>query len=153
MAKKSEPAPLTAHVGFWMRFVSNHVSREFARQLEVRGVSVPEWAIMRELYDAEQILPSVLAERIGVTRGAVSKIVDRLVAKKIALRVKPEGDGRLQAVRLTPSGRRLLPGLAAIADANDARFFDHLKPEQRAELVRLLRSVAERHGLKGIAID
>ncbi len=136
-----------------MRFVSNHVSREFARQLEVRGVSVPEWAIMRELYDAEQILPSVLADRIGVTRGAVSKIVDRLVAKKLALRVKPDGDGRTQAVRLTPSGRRLLPGLAAVADANDARFFDHLNPEQRAELLRLLRSVAEQHSLKGIAID
>ena len=153
MPKKMEPAPLTAHVGYWLRFVSNHVSQAFARRLEVRGVSVPEWAIMRELYDAEQILPSVLSERVGVTRGAVSKIVDRLVAKKLAVRSKPSGDGRTQAVRLTPGGRRLVPDLAAIADANDASFFDHLEPEQRAEVIGALRSVVERHGLKGVPID
>jgi DNA-binding MarR family transcriptional regulator len=153
MPKKMEPAPLTAHVGYWLRFVSNHVSQSFAHRLEAKGVSVPEWAIMRELYDAEHVLPSVLAERIGVTRGAISKIVDRLAAKKLAVRSKPAGDGRTQAVRLTPSGRRLVPDLAAIADANDASFFDHLEPEQHAEIIQALRSVVERHGLKGIPIQ
>ena len=30
-----QPVPeLTAHLGYWLRFVSNHVSRAFARKVE-----------------------------------------------------------------------------------------------------------------------
>lgn len=39
-----------------------------------------EWVVMREMYDDEETSPSLLAERIGMTRGGVSKLVDRLVA-------------------------------------------------------------------------
>ena len=31
---KPHPAPLEAHLGFWLRFVSNHVSLRFQQLLE-----------------------------------------------------------------------------------------------------------------------
>jgi len=49
-------------------------------KLQARGATVAEWVVMREMYDDEETSPSLLAERIGMTRGGVSKLVDRLVA-------------------------------------------------------------------------
>ena len=42
-----ECSTLEAHVGYWLRFVSNHVSQAFRRKVEARGVSVSEWVAMR----------------------------------------------------------------------------------------------------------
>jgi DNA-binding MarR family transcriptional regulator len=155
MRKDRRPAPLTAHLGFWLRFVSNHVSQSFARKLEERDVSVPEWAAMRELYDLDHLLPSVLAEKLGVTRGAISKIVDRLAAKGLATRMrgKRNEDGRTQSIQLTPKARNLVPVLAALADKNEREFFDHLTREDRVAIERILRSIVQTRGLKGIPID
>ena len=33
-------SPLKAHLGYWLRYVSNHVSHAFALQLGARGVTV-----------------------------------------------------------------------------------------------------------------
>ena len=34
---------LDAHLGYWLRFVSNHVSQTFASRLQGKGVTVAEW--------------------------------------------------------------------------------------------------------------
>ena len=41
---------LTAHLGFWLRIVSNHVSHAFAGKLAAKGVTAAEWVMMRALY-------------------------------------------------------------------------------------------------------
>lgn len=47
-----KPVPdLTAHLGYWLRYVSNHVSQAFARKVEANGVTVAEWVLMRRLLD------------------------------------------------------------------------------------------------------
>ncbi len=63
---------LTAHLGYWLRFVSNHVSYAFARKLEGLDVTAAEWVTLRELFDESEIAPSRLADRIGLTRGALA---------------------------------------------------------------------------------
>ena len=50
---------LTAHLGYWLRLVSNHVSHAFAQKLEAENVTVAEWVMMRSLYDHKAIAPSV----------------------------------------------------------------------------------------------
>src|ERR1700690_2699870 len=109
---------LKKHVGFWLRFVSNHVSKAFARKLLASGVTVAEWVVMREMLDDEETSPGVLAERIGMTRGGVSKLVDRLVTKKLVTRRERTDDRRFQSIALTAEGRRLIPQLAELADQN-----------------------------------
>ncbi len=78
---------LTMHIGFWMRLVSNHVSYAFARKLESSGVTVAEWVILREMYGGDDTTsPSVVAELTGLTRGAVSKLISRLLEKSLVTR-------------------------------------------------------------------
>jgi DNA-binding MarR family transcriptional regulator len=150
----TQPASdLTAHLGYWLRFVSNHVSQAFARKVEAHGVTVAEWVLMRQLLEVEALAPSRLADRMGMTRGAVSKLADRLIAKSLLARAADPQDGRAQTLALTRAGRAIVPKLAALADANDAEFFDSMASEDRATLLRILREIVEKRGLKMAPVD
>ncbi|MGE0006257.1 MAG: MarR family winged helix-turn-helix transcriptional regulator [Parvibaculaceae bacterium] len=146
-------AGLTVHLGYWLRYVSNHVSQAFARKVEAHGATVAEWVLMRQLLEEDALAPSRLACRMGMTRGAITKLADRLIAKSLLVRKADPGDGRAQTLALTPKGRRLVPRLAALADANDAEFFDHLAPGDRATLLGILREIVVKRGLKSLPID
>ena len=138
---------LKKHVGFWLRFVSNHVSHAFARKLLASGVTVAEWVVVREMFDDEETSPGVLAERIGMTRGGVSKLVDRLVGKKLVIRRDRSDDRRFQSIALTAAGRRQIPQLATLADQNDEEFFHPLSAGERAALIVTMKKLVEAHGL------
>ncbi len=144
---------LTSHLGYWLRYVSNHVSQAFARKVEAHGVTVAEWVLMRQLLEVEALAPSRLAECMGMTRGAISKLADRLIAKSLLIRAADPQDGRAQTLSLTRAGRSVVPKLAALADANDAEFFDHLVSKDRAALLRILREIVEKRGLKSLPVD
>jgi DNA-binding MarR family transcriptional regulator len=153
MPSHQPAAKLTAHLGYWLRYVSNHVSQAFARKVEAHGVTVAEWVLMRQLLEVEALAPSRLAEAMGMTRGAVSKLADRLIAKSLLARTADPKDGRAQTLSLTRAGRSMVPKLAALADANDAEFFDHLAPRDHAALVRTLREIVEKRGLKSVPVE
>jgi DNA-binding MarR family transcriptional regulator len=154
METKSEPQPglgqqpapdLELHLGYWLRRVSNHVSGAFARALQRRHTSVAEWVVLCHVQGRSGITPGELAEALDLTRGAVSKVIDKLQAKNwIARSARPE-DGRVQLLSLTRQGSRVLPQLAEIADRNDRQFFDGLDANEKATLRRLLGKLAELH--------
>jgi len=144
---------LETHLGYWLRFVSNHVSHAFSLKLQARDVTVAEWVVLREMFDLRDIQPSALADRLGMTRGAVSKLADRLAAKELIARTPSTQDRRQQTLSLTVGGRRLVPALSALADRNDAEFFGHLKPSERATLEKMLRDIVRRHDLKTIPTE
>jgi DNA-binding MarR family transcriptional regulator len=153
MAKPDSISPLNAHAGYWLRWVSNHVSHAFRLKVEAHGVTVAEWVLLRQLLDSGEAHPSQLAESLGMTRGAISKLIDRLSAKGHVLRASAAGDRRYQTVRLAPSGRKLVPILAALADRNDAEFFGHFSPAERAALIATLKEIVNRRQLKGVPVD
>jgi DNA-binding MarR family transcriptional regulator len=143
---------LEDHLGYWLRLVSNNVSGAFAEKLSARKVSVAEWVVLRELYDAAQS-PSLLAHKIGMTRGAVTKLADRLVARKLVSREASEEDGRAQILLLTKQGMVLVPQLAALADRNDADFFAELSERDRVTLRNLLLKIVNSRDLRGMPTE
>jgi len=149
---KRSISTLESHLGYWLRRVSNTVSGEFARSLYARQTSVAEWVLLRHLYEREQATPGELAEALTMTRGAISKIIDKLQAKAwIRSKVKPE-DNRGQLLSLTPVGRRRLPELAQIADQNDEQFFACLDADERSALKTLLSRLAEHHQIRDVPV-
>jgi DNA-binding MarR family transcriptional regulator len=144
---------LTAHLGFWLRAVSNHVSYSFAGRLASKGVTVAEWAMMRSLYGMDPMPPSRLAEEMGMTRGAITKLANRLIRKALVIRKASRDDGRSQTLALTRRGSEIVPELAAIADRNDEDFFEHLSAHERSTLEQLLRGMVEHHRIARIPIS
>jgi DNA-binding MarR family transcriptional regulator len=148
-----EVSELTAHLGYWLRHVSNHVSQSFARKLAAKDVTVAEWALMRVLHGREPTSPSQLADDMGMTRGAITKLADRLLAKGLIDREASPDDGRSHTLRLTAQGADLVPELAALADENDAECFAHLSDKDRRAMLRILKETVARLDLTAIPID
>ncbi|MEW6056576.1 MAG: MarR family transcriptional regulator [Bdellovibrionota bacterium] len=156
MAKKQklEASRLTEHIGYWMRLVSNNVSHSFARKLEASGVTVAEWVILREMYSGDDTTsPSAIAELTGLTRGAVSKLITRLLEKGLVSRKESSNDRRYQDIELTTKGASLVPKLAVLADQNDSEFFSCLNKTERSQLKALLQKLAEHFQIKTVPTE
>ena len=140
-------------MGYWLRHVSNHISGSFAGALHARHFTVAEWVALRRLYDSPDLTSAELAALLGMTRGAISKVLDKLDAKDLIERVTRPEDKRSQRLSLTPEGRRILPELAALADKNDAYFFACLNARDQAQLRNLLQKLARAHQWNDVPVD
>ena len=148
VTKTQQLAQLESHLGYWLRRVSNAVSGTFARSLQEKQTSVAEWVLLRELHERGQTASGELADSLGLTRGAVSKIVDKLDVKGWIQTEAKEGDSRFRLLSLTRAGRRSLPVLAEIADQNDARYFDCLNAREKSTLRELLAKLTEHNRIQ-----
>lgn len=156
MIKANEKISISAleeHTGYWLRCVSNHVTEAFARKLATKDATVAEWVLLRLLYAEEPLAPSHVARQMGMTKGAITKLVNRLAAKSLVLREASTGDGRAQTLRLTDAGRCIVPVLAALADQNDAECFDHLPPNELKALRKTLRGLSSGFGINSAPIE
>lgn len=153
MKSRQQISGLTDHIGYGMRLVSNHVSHSFARKLESKGVTTAEWVLLRVLYDSEALAPSRAAAQMGMTRGAISKLADRLIDKRMLTRAENPDDKRAHSLSLTDKGRRLVPELARIADQNDESFFRPLTRAEREQIKVLLGKLVESHALSAPPVD
>jgi len=146
-------AELEDHLGFWLRFVSNHVSGRFQKLVEAQGVSLSEWVALRQLYKSGDASAGDLIEALGMTKGAISKVISRLQDKGLAARAAVDGDGRAQQIVLTRAGQALVPRLAALADENEERFFGRLEAAQRDALMSAMRDLVRFHELKQVPVE
>ena len=133
--------------------VSNHVSHSFARRLVGKDITVAEWVLLRTLYDKDPTPPSHLASELGMSRGAITKLADRLIPKGLIDRVADALDGRAQTLELTAAGEKLVPEIVALADQNDAEFFGCLTADERKSLELLLLKLVERNQITEIPTE
>ena len=146
--------PYQKFLGGWMRIVSNAVSQRFARNLEASDMTVAEWVVLRMVYECgPTVAPSDIARSTGLTRGAVSKLVDRIIEKGLAVRTESKQDRRYQEVKLTRKGKGAVPDLMRLARQTDDDFFSCLNASERTTLVRLLTKVAADHQLTDLPTD
>lgn len=150
----AKPAsPLDAHLGFWLRYVSNNVSGRFKRLLEEQGATVTEWVALRTLFDRPETTTAELIAALGITKGAASKVISRLEEKGWARRALSEASAREQVLGLTKAGRAIVPVLAAQADGNEEHFFGHLAAAERAALVQVFRGLVAHHRLQEVPVE
>lgn len=153
MADADAVSGLEDHLGYWLRFVSNHVSQGFVRKVEALGVTPAEWVVLRELFRLGDVPPSRPAESLGMTRGTISKLVARLASKGLVAQTAAAGDRRYRTLSLTPAGRDLVPALAAAADANEREFFAALDPARRELLMDILRDIVRINGFQAVPLE
>lgn len=138
---QNKPSALPDHLGYWLRKLSNAVSASFTERLAAHEVSVPQWVVLRVLFDHEALSLKEIVERVEVDQGSLSRMVDRLLVRGWVQRKTDRGDRRAVAISLTPEGRRLVPKLAAEADRNDEAFFAGLSAPEREKLRSTLQKL------------
>ena len=153
MEEVVEVSDLEAHLGYWLRLVSNRVSGGFARALEAYGYTAAEWVVLRLLYNSADTPAAELAETMGMTRGAVSKIISKLETKCLVQRSTRQDDRRSQVLLLSEAAHQEVTLLSQLADQNDQHFFGCLDLPQQQVLRDLLKQLVKAHQITEVPID
>ena len=97
--------------------------------------------------------PSRLADDMALTRGAVSKLADRLIGKGLIAKEANPDDGRAHKLKLTKAGMRLVPELASLADQNETECFAQMPDRDRRALERILKDTVTKLGIVTIPLE
>jgi DNA-binding MarR family transcriptional regulator len=124
----------------WFRFVrlQHRLSAAVGAELRAIGLSIPQFDLLSTLTEREGSTQQELAERLYVTKGNVSGLVDRLVEAGLVERRPIPGDRRSHALHLTDRGRELAEQGIAAQRAYVARTLGRLPSRDVAELERIV---------------
>ena len=143
-------------VGSRERMVASHAAtsrpnRTFARAISGKvheyGLTPPQFGILEALHHLGPLPLGELAEKLLVTGGNVTYVMDRLEAQGLVQRCRSEEDRRVVTAVLTPEGRDLVAAvfpehatfIAGLMSALDVREQDEL----RELLKRLGKGIGE----------
>lgn len=127
-------------VALWGR-----LARFYERQLRLAGAHLRAWDLSTAQFDVlaqigrhEGMTQLELAERLLVTQGNITQLLDKLERRGL-LRRCPEG--RLKRLVLTEAGRRIHDDIVPAQEHFQARQFTPLSLAERRQLLALLRKL------------
>lgn len=136
------PADHEPELRLWLRLLSctNLIEGEVRRRLrENFGVTLPRFDLMAQLDKAPAGMTlGELSQRMMVSNGNVTGLVERLVAAGLLDRRPSANDRRAQMVSLTAEGRRAFRAMARAHENWIAAAFAELNREEMEALMRLL---------------
>lgn len=136
------PEDHRAELRLWLRLLacSNMIETEVRRRLrEGFGVTLPRFDLLAQLdKSADGLTLSEVSQRMMVSNGNLTGLVERLVASGHVERRPSPRDRRAQVVRLTELGRQDFAVMAAAHEGWIAAMFAGLGAGGIDELMRLL---------------
>jgi DNA-binding MarR family transcriptional regulator len=128
-----------AQLNYWLRIAGNRFAKAFDSELKDWRIIASEWAALRELYRPVRLSPLDVGRAIGMTKGGASKLIDRLVQKRLVKKEVGLHDRRFRTIELTKAGKDLVTFLAFSEYAVDRGFFGWLPPDERRQLMTALK--------------
>ncbi len=108
-----------------------------------RTVTSPQFAVLNKLLAEPGIDQRTLGSSVALDRSTTAEVIRRLHQRHLVDRVEDATDRRRQLLRLTPAGARLVRELIPKARCMNDLLTQPLQPDERSELLRLLRAVVE----------
>src|SRR3954447_8699874 len=96
-----------ARVWFRLLRLQTRINLAITERVRELGLSVPQCDVLTTLTEREGQSQQELAERLYVTKGNVSGLIDRMAAQGLVERRSLAGDRRSNALFLTAEGRAL----------------------------------------------
>ncbi len=143
MPNRQGPAPKqleadATRVWFRLLRLESRINTALGARLRALGLTAPQCDVLTTLTEREGLSQQELAERLYVTKGNISGLIDRLVAGGLVERRAIAGDRRSHAIYLTPAGRRRAHEAIAMQQEFVAQTFGQLQPEQLVAFEELL---------------
>jgi MarR family 2-MHQ and catechol resistance regulon transcriptional repressor len=117
-----------------------------AAKVQDYDLTVPQFGALEALYHLGPLSLGDLAEKLLVTGGNVTFVMDRLEAQGLVTRYRSDSDRRVVRARLTEKGRELVARVFPEHAEYIEKLCRHLEPAEQDELRRLLKQLG-----KGIA--
>ena len=105
------------------------------------GLHLSDFQIMEVLLHKGPLPINAIGEKVLLTSGSMTAAANRLEKKRLVKRVQDPSDGRCFYVHLTDEGRDIIEKAFISHEQNLEKIAAVLSPDERNELVRLLKKI------------
>ncbi len=113
--------------------------RHSAAHVQGMGLTPAQFDVIATLGNTAGMNPKQLGHKTLITKGTLTGVIDRLLAKGLAQRLPDPSDGRGQIVQLTPAGQQLFAQVFPAHGAHLHRVFKRLSAQEASQAERSLR--------------
>jgi MarR family 2-MHQ and catechol resistance regulon transcriptional repressor len=118
-------------------------AKAIAAKVQDYGLTTPQFGTLEALYHLGPLSLGELADKLLVTGGNVTYVMDRLEDQGLVYRYRRPDDRRVILARLTPEGRQLVaevfPGHASYIQ----HLSRHLSPDEQNQLSGMLKALGK----------
>jgi DNA-binding MarR family transcriptional regulator len=144
----AEPEPARGGgVAFLLAQLGAHAAAAFAERIRPLELTPPQAGVLRRLGQFPGQSQRGLADALGMHAPRLVALIDELEDRGLVARDRDPDDRRNYAISLTDEGRRLLTELARVAREHELAIAAALDDDERAQLLALLRRLAEEQDL------
>lgn len=124
----------------WLRLarIYQKIDHASAERLRAWDLSVAQFDALAQIRAAEGLMQQELADRLLVTKGNISQLLDRLAARGL---IRRQQEGRASRLYLTDAGRQLMDEVVPGQEAFIAEQFRAMDPAARVTLLGALRRI------------
>jgi len=126
-----------------LRKVHLRFSRFYTRVLAQAGISLPQYALLNELANAESMPMTEVSGRLHITKPAVTHLVDRLEKAGLLKRISHPKDRRVYLLEIQPKGRKLVQEAQAKALSIFLKTLDQFSNAERKTMGRFYELLAQ----------
>lgn len=128
-------------IGYLLRDNARHILSELTALLEPHGITLPQYFVLRELWEEEGLTQREIAKRVGVLEPTMVTTLDALERRGLIRRERSTTDRRKTHVQLTPEGRTMRDTLHGYASLVLDRALAGLDDAEIGVLRSLLRKI------------
>jgi DNA-binding MarR family transcriptional regulator len=130
---------LDDHLGYFVRRLQVWVFQDFIRTLAPIDISPAQYSVLVVIAANPGLSQSDLADRLGIERARLVRLLDRLERRGLTQRLASRSDRRSHALRLTREGRRTLQQANMLAARHETQLVEKLGSERRKLLMSVLK--------------
>lgn len=130
---------LTGHLGYALRRAQVWVFQDFIRTLSVIDIRPAQYSVLVVIGANPGLSQAELADRLAIERARLVHMLDHLQSRGLTERLPSPTDRRTHALQLTKDGQRVLKRAKALAARHEARLTEKIGPEERKQVLDLLR--------------
>jgi DNA-binding MarR family transcriptional regulator len=130
---------LNDHLGYFIRRLQIWVFQDFIRTLAPIEIRPAQYSVLVVIDANPGLSQSDLADRLGIERARLVRLLDKLERRGLTRRLKSRTDRRSHALRLTREGRQTLRQANMLAARHEAQLVEKLGSERRKLLMSVLK--------------
>lgn len=134
----AQPYGLSDNLGYLLSRCSAQMAARFEKELAPHDISLAQWGALLAINENGEALPSDVADRVGIDRGATTRLLVRMEAKGLIIRRAHEADGRSVVLTLSPETAAKMPALLALSKRVNQDVLQTLAPSEASALLATL---------------
>lgn len=130
-----------AHIRLILARAAKAVEQVDRASIAKSGLNASDFSILEALLHKGPLPINTIGEKVLLTSGSMTAAANRLEKKGLLKRMQDPADGRCFHLHLTGDGRQLIEAIFASHAHQLERIAEVLTPDERGELVRLLKKI------------